>query len=397
MSTLSVRLPRYAGTDPHIKGYLDQLAVKLEQALSNIGPSLITPGAAATIGGAGGLTVPGSLDVAGTVTFTTLENAPFVRVSSTGVLASGALGASGNLTLSGGTLDLSPSVNLTGTISATGLVDSGVASAPFVFTNAGGTLASGTLAGTLSFSAGTLSVAGLPTLASIAALRANTAALPPQYVLGWRAIRDGGQGVFAINSADTSSSDNGGTIIVDAGGHRWYRELDNAGIVTSKQFGCYADGAHDDTAALQAMLTWLNAAGGKGYVLPGGYVTSAALALTIAFGTPVDVEGFGAGSVQILCGGTGDGIDVTLLTGTATTLSPTFGFALSGVTVERTNASAGGKGISIAVSSTGTGTLPPAVNMFNVRVTNSGTANAWTNELSIDASIPLVTVLCVPH
>ena len=49
---------------------------------------------------------------------------------------------------------------------------------------------------------------------SIAALRANTAYTPVIAVLGYSTTGDGGEGSFVLASADKTSADNGGTIIV---------------------------------------------------------------------------------------------------------------------------------------------------------------------------------------
>jgi hypothetical protein len=63
-------------------------------------------------------------------------------------------------------------------------------------------------------------------LANINAIRGLTALTRYStacYVLGYTISADGGQGVFIYVSTDTTSADNGGTIIVDVDGGRWYR------------------------------------------------------------------------------------------------------------------------------------------------------------------------------
>jgi hypothetical protein len=66
----------------------------------------------------------------------------------------------------------------------------------------------------------------ITTVANIAALRALSS--PPSsapasvMVLGYFNPGDPGAGLFVLNASDTTSPDNGGTIIVDAYPNRWY-------------------------------------------------------------------------------------------------------------------------------------------------------------------------------
>jgi hypothetical protein len=88
---------------------------------------------------------------------------------------------------------------------------------------------------------------------SISALRAVLKTGNPNvFVTGYYAPGDGGGGQYWYNAADTTSADNGGTIIVASDGGRWY--LDYTDFVTSKQFGCKADGSTNDTTALNAAI-----------------------------------------------------------------------------------------------------------------------------------------------
>jgi hypothetical protein len=66
---------------------------------------------------------------------------------------------------------------------------------------------------------------GVPAIASIAALRLNVQAFPAVYVENFYAGIAGGGDLFWWKTTDTTSADNGGTIIVDASGHRYYRAL----------------------------------------------------------------------------------------------------------------------------------------------------------------------------
>jgi hypothetical protein len=133
------------------------------------------------------------------------------------------------------------------------------------------------------------------TIDSVAMLRASAAPYPVVYVSGYRSLNDGGQGVFVYNQSDTTSADNGGTIIVDAAGDRYYRAAE---ATTALQFGAICNGSvnngQDDTSAVQNWLNWLQSIGsiaegsaGSGY-MPAGYkcLTSSPLVVT----TPITLR-----------------------------------------------------------------------------------------------------------
>ena len=71
-------------------------------------------------------------------------------------------------------------------------------------------------------SAGAIAAAAL--FQNIAALRLNISKYQSAEVLCYTTLGDGGGGWYTYVSSDTTSADNGGTIIVDAAGHRWYLE-----------------------------------------------------------------------------------------------------------------------------------------------------------------------------
>lgn len=60
-----------------------------------------------------------------------------------------------------------------------------------------------------------------------------------------------GGGEFLYDATDTTSSDDGGSIIVTPSGKRWKRVIDGQGY-TFEDFGAKFDGVNDDTAAIQA-------------------------------------------------------------------------------------------------------------------------------------------------
>lgn len=110
-------------------------------------------------------------------------------------------------------------------------------------------------------------VSSAVSIATVAAIRTNTVAWPSLYLRGYTTLGDGGEGVFQLVSTDTTSSDNGGTIIVDAAGHRYHRQ----GVtlaVSVLQFGAKGNGTTNDTAAFNAATAWMHAQGGGAVLVP---------------------------------------------------------------------------------------------------------------------------------
>ena len=105
-------------------------------------------------------------------------------------------------------------------------------------------------------------------LGTIAALRAlnNSTTNSTVTVSGYAAPADGGGGIFVVNAADTTSADNGGTIIVDSVGRRWYR-LTSGTTYSVLWFGAKGDGTTDDTTSIYAAFT---AAAGRVLAFPPG-------------------------------------------------------------------------------------------------------------------------------
>lgn len=132
----------------------------------------------------------------------------------------------------------------------------------------------------------------MPQIATIAALRSNTTALTNSvYVRGYYVDGDGGEGIFLYNASDTTSADNGGTIIVDGSSRRWYRQGTNVTLWSVKWFGAKGNtvinattgavtSGTDDTTAIQNAITACTAAQ-RTLLIPGGhYRISASFTLT---------------------------------------------------------------------------------------------------------------------
>ncbi|MDB5975552.1 MAG: hypothetical protein JWR07_2312 [Nevskia sp.] len=97
----------------------------------------------------------------------------------------------------------------------------------------------------------------LLTIDSISSLRAYAAGSPPSTfnVQGYAAPGDGGGGLFVYDPFDMSSTDNGGTIIVDSLGRRWYRLY--SGDIYAEWFGVVGTG--DETTTINSMVSSVSA------------------------------------------------------------------------------------------------------------------------------------------
>jgi hypothetical protein len=159
-----------------------------------------------------------------------------------------------------------------------------------------------------------LALPDVTTITNIASLRALAAlwSQPLVYVTGYYSTGDGGEGYFWLNAADTTSADNGGTIIRDTAGRRWYRQ-GTLGFVTAKQFGARGVST-DDSAALANAVAWVNSVpGGILRMTAGNYVyTGAGLSLTT--GTCVIGDGMNATTFTLANGASNGFIIGTVFT-----------------------------------------------------------------------------------
>lgn len=93
------------------------------------------------------------------------------------------------------------------------------------------------------------------------------------FVSGYYVAGDGGGGNYFIDFGDTTSADNGGTVIVGSDGARW--KLSSTALPSVKQYGCKGDGIADDTARLQKVFS----EGGAIRFNSGTFLTSSALTI----------------------------------------------------------------------------------------------------------------------
>lgn len=92
-------------------------------------------------------------------------------------------------------------------------------------------------------------------VSNIASLRsATSASLTATAVntLGYYLPGDGGSGLYSYVSTDTTTADNGGSVIVDASNRRWYLQTNYS--INVLQFGATGNGTTDDTNAIQAAI-----------------------------------------------------------------------------------------------------------------------------------------------
>ncbi len=115
----------------------------------------------------------------------------------------------------------------------------------------------------------------ISTTANISSLRAITGASAGDVyeVLGYYGAGDGGGGSYYCDTADLSSLDNGGSVIVANDGKRW--KLHATGGFSVRQFGARGNGSADDTASINKAISATGA--GTLYWPAGTYLVSGGL------------------------------------------------------------------------------------------------------------------------
>jgi hypothetical protein len=127
-------------------------------------------------------------------------------------------------------------------------------------------------------------------LATYTALRAYTGDQTRVYVTGYSASAtpSGIAGQFIRDDTDTTTADNGGTVIVASNGKRWKRVF--TGFYDVMWFGAKGNGSTNDTTAIQTAIDTISADGGGILWIPEGiYQLSSALSV------PSEVAIYGAG------------------------------------------------------------------------------------------------------
>ena len=150
----------------------------------------------------------------------------------------------------------------------------------------------------------------LPEIGNYAALRAYTGPVTAYYMRGVANIFDGGSGIFRVDAADTTTTDNGGTVLVDAAGRRWKREF--SGAVNVRWFG--AGNTANDSPAIQAAADFAKSSQRKivGFPTDAEYTLGTALNCTTSdFNGMSFVSIGGRRSVVIKCETGGWAVDLS--------------------------------------------------------------------------------------
>jgi hypothetical protein len=148
----------------------------------------------------------------------------------------------------------------------------------------------------------------------------------PIYVQGYHNPGDGGEGMFLCDPDDTTTADNGGTILADGHGNRWRRQTEGRPY-SVKWFGAKGDGGTDDRGAIQAAITAVEGRplGGTVWLPAGKYRITAPLRITASLTL------LGAGN-QTIDGATR--IAPTFMDLDAIEVSHMYGFVIRGIDID---------------------------------------------------------------
>jgi Pectate lyase superfamily protein len=157
---------------------------------------------------------------------------------------------------------------------------------------------------------------------SIASLRlVSHIANQTVFVTGYYNSHDGGGGAYSYDPIDTTSADNGGTIIVATDGGRW--KLNITTSISVKQFGAHGDGVTDDTPFFNACIAAVS-----DIYIPTGTFNISKLNTITTNGMKIT----GAGQEVTFITGTSGTSGAMFVFGTGTGL--TFGFEISGISFQ---------------------------------------------------------------
>ena len=123
-----------------------------------------------------------------------------------------------------------------------------------------------------------LSAQSASTVETVANLRARTSSPTSVNLQGYYAAGDNGGGAFVYDPSDTSAPDNGGTIIVDAAGHRYHRQV--SGCLSVKYFGAKMDGTTNDSVPFQNTIDAAVATGYGCVFIPNGSAIVSTLSIS---------------------------------------------------------------------------------------------------------------------
>lgn len=140
--------------------------------------------------------------------------------------------------------------------------------------------------------------------ATYAQIRSYTGAATVIQCLGRSNVFDNAHGLFAVDSSDTTTADNDGTVLVDGSGRRWKR-TDTTSVIP-EWWGTKADGASNASVGINAAVTYLKTVGGGTLnFLRGVYLCSTPINLK---GAVISLKGDGMMSTQIKANYTGESL-----------------------------------------------------------------------------------------